>query len=104
MSYAFQQVRREGFEGWRIMFVVLGLVTLVVGVAIVLILPDNPMKAKWLSEGEKIMLLKHIAVNRTGIQNRGFKVAQLLEVLTDIQLWLMTILTILVSDWEIDSD
>ena len=97
VSYAFQQVQRKGFEGWRIMFVVLGIVTVVVGIAIWLVLPDNPMKAKWLSEGEKVMLLRHVAINRTGIEYRRFKIAQVLEIFTDVQLWLLTLVTILVS-------
>ena len=98
VSYAFQQVKREGFEGWRIMFVVLGIVTVIVGVAIWLVLPDNPMKAKWLSEGEKGALLRHVAVNRTGIENRRFKLSQVFEVFMDVQLWLLTLTTILVSN------
>ena len=102
VSYAFQQVRREGFEGWRIMFVVLGIVTVIVGIAIWLVLPDNPMKAKWLSEAEKGVLLRHVAINRTGIENRRFKLSQVFEVFVDVQLWLLTFTTILVSnqnDW-----
>ena len=98
VSYAFQQVKRERFEGWRIMFVVLGIVTVVVGVVIWLVLPDNPMKARWLSEAEKRALLRHVAVNRTGIENRKFKLSQVLEVLMDVQLWLLAFTTILVSN------
>ena len=97
LSYAFQQVRREGFEGWRIMFVVLGVVTVVVGIAIFLVLPDNPMKASWLSEEEKVVLLRHVAINRTGIKNQQFKLSQIVEIFVDAQIWLLTIMTILVS-------
>lgn len=96
VSYAFQQAKRHGFEGWRIMFVVLGIVTVMVGVAVWLVLPDNPMKATWLSEAEKRVLLRHVAINRTGIENRRFKLSQVLEVFIDVQLWLLTLTTILV--------
>ena len=78
------------------MFVVLGIVTVIVGLAILVILPDNPMKARWLSESEKVMLLRHVAINQTGIENKHFKMSQVIEVVTDIQLWLLTVLTILV--------
>lgn len=97
LSYAFQQVKREvGFEGWRIMFVVLGVVTVVIGIVTGIWLPDTPMQARFLGEGEKVVLLKHVAVNRTGISNRGFKARQVLEIVLDMQMWLMTLLTILV--------
>lgn len=98
LSYAFQQVRREGgLEGWRIMFVVLGVVTVLIGVVTGVWLPDTPMQARFLSEMEKVVLLRHVALNRTGIRNRGFKARQVLEVVFDAQIWLMTVLTILIS-------
>lgn len=97
LSYAFQQVKREGgLEGWRIMFVVLGVVTVMIGMVVGVWLPDTPMQARFLGEREKVVLLRHVAVNQTGVRNRGFKARQLLEVVLDVQLWLMTLLTILV--------
>ena len=97
LSYAFQQVKREeGLEGWRIMFVVLGVVTVVIGMATGVWLPDTPMQARFLGEGVKVVLLRDVAVNQTGIRNRGFKANQVLEIVVDVQMWLMTLLTILV--------
>ena len=67
------------------MFVALGVVTVMIGVMTGAWLPDTPV------------LLKHVAVNRTGIRNREFKAMQVLEVVLDVQMWLMTLLTILGS-------
>ena len=78
------------------MFIVLGLVTVIIGVVTFFFLPDTPMKARFLSEAEKVALLKHVAVNQTGIQNKRYRPSQILDVLLDLQLWLMTLLTILV--------
>lgn len=96
LSYAFQQVKHPTFSGWRIMFVVLGLVTVTIGFVTFFLLPDTPMKAHFLSEAEKVILIKHVSVNQTGISNKKFKPRQILEIFTDMQLWLMTLLTILV--------
>ena len=49
-----------------------------------------------LGEGEKVVLLRHVAVNRIRIKNTGFKARQVLEVVLDGQLWFMTLPTILV--------
>ena len=65
------------------MFVVLEVVTVVIDVMTGAWLPDTPV------------LLKHVAVNRTGIRNREFKARQVLEVVLDVQMWLMTLLTVL---------
>ena len=97
VSYAFQQVKNPSFQGWKIMFVVLGIVTIIIGFATFFFLPDTPMKAGWLTQAEKVVLLKHVAVNQTGVAQKRVDPKQVLEVLLDIQLWLMVILTILVS-------
>lgn len=100
ISFGFQHIGPNAdLKGWQIMFIVLGLITCLVGVVMVLILPDTPMKAKWLTEVEKRALLKHVSVNQTGIENHRFKWSQLKEVLLDAQIWIMLLITILVSSF-----
>lgn len=96
VSYAFQQVKHQSIAGWQVMFIVLGVVTVIIGVGAFFIIPDTPLESKFLSAAEKLALLNHVSVNRTGIQNKNYKFSQLLEMLLDPQLYLMTILTILV--------
>lgn len=97
VSFGFQKVHNPSFPGWRIMFVVLGVVTVIVGLVTILFLPDTPMKARFLSDREKVTLLRHVSVNQTGICNKHFKLSHVLEALMDVQIWLLTILTVLVS-------
>jgi len=97
LSYGFQQVKRHDFQGWRIMFVVLGCATVVVGFAAILVLPDTPMSAGFLSVVEKSASLSRVSDNRTGVLNRRFKPAHILEAILDPQLWLLTFMTVLVS-------
>lgn len=92
ISYGFQRS-----SGWRVMFITLGAVTVVIGLATFIFLPDTPMKASWLSDMEKVALLKHVSVNQTGIQNRKFQSKQVLEALVDPQLYLLVLSVILVS-------
>jgi len=97
VSYGFQNVPpTTALVGWRIMFVVLGVVTVVIGLATVAFLPDTPMKASWLSDDEKVSLLKHVSVNQTGIESRKFKPMQIVEALLDPQLYLIVLSVILV--------
>lgn len=96
VSFGFQHVQHSSLKGWQLMFIVLGIVTSLVGIATYFILPDTPMTAKFLTEAEKVALLKHVSVNQTGIENHHFKLSHIVEVLMDIQIWLMVILTILV--------
>jgi MFS family permease len=98
VSYGFQHVTDgAGLAGWRIMFVVLGVITVVIGLCTLLFLPDTPMQARWLSTSEKVALLKHVSVNQTGIESRKFRPKQILEALCDPQMYLMTLSVVLVG-------
>ncbi|KAI5467653.1 major facilitator superfamily domain-containing protein [Mariannaea sp. PMI_226] len=98
VSYGFQHVSpHAGLEGWRIMFIVLGLITVVIGFSTFFFVPDTPMKAKWLSDAEKVALLKHVSVNQTGIESRKFRPKEILEALCDPQLYLMLLSVVLLS-------
>jgi MFS family permease len=96
ISFGFQHVKHNSFQGWRVMFLVLGLITSLTGVLTFIFLPDAPMKAKWLTDREKVALLKHVSVNQTGVWSSDFNFKQIWEAVRDVQLWFMTIITMLV--------
>jgi MFS family permease len=96
LSFAFQHVH-VGFAGWRILFIVCGALTILLGIATYYVIPTSPMEAKFISDEEKAALLRHISSNKTGVVNHQFKASQLKEMLFDPQIWLLIIMTILVS-------
>lgn len=75
------------------MFLIVGLLTMVIGGLVIWLLPDNPMSSR-LSHAEKIMAIERIRGNNTGIENKHFKPYQILECLRDPQILLLTLLTI----------
>ena len=97
LSFAFQHIKHDAIAGWRVMFIVLGFVTVIIGLGTALYLPDTPMRAKFLCEEEKVLLLKHVRINQTGIENKRFQWPQVWEAFRDIQIWLLVLITILVS-------
>ncbi|KAF2189269.1 MFS general substrate transporter [Zopfia rhizophila CBS 207.26] len=98
VSYGFQHASKDaGIAGWRAMFLTLGIVTVVIGAATFLFLPDTPMKASWLTDDEKKTLLRHVSVNQTGIENRKFRPKEIGEALIDLQIWLLTLAVVLLS-------
>ena len=60
-------------------------------------IPDNPMKMKWLSSNEKAAVLQYVSINKTGISNKQLKLSQVLELLLDPQMYLLTVMLLLVS-------
>ena len=95
VSYGFQHVTHGSLAPWRIMFIFLGALTVIVGINVLIWLPDTPMTARFLTDMEKTAILYHVSENQTGIQNTRFKISHLLEALLDVQLWLLMLITIL---------
>ena len=69
ISFGFQHYTSTTFFSWQIMFLVVGLVTVCVGIIVVLVLPDNPMKSR-LSHEEKVWAVERLRENQTGIENK----------------------------------
>ncbi|KAJ7182307.1 major facilitator superfamily domain-containing protein [Mycena crocata] len=97
VSWGFQQVLHKSLSGWRIMFVMLGCLTVLAGLGTFFILPDSPMSSKWLTEDEKSKAIKRVERNQTGIKNPHFKFSQLLELVLDVQMWLIFTMVCLLS-------
>jgi len=98
VSFGFQHMGPEAkLAGWRTMFLTLGVITVIVGICVIIFLPDTPMKAKWLSDQEKVTLLKHVSVNQTGVENKKFRAKEIVEALMDPQIYLLLLSVILVS-------
>lgn len=96
ISYGFQFVSPHApMAGWRIMFLVLGLVTIAFATSVFFFVPDTPMQASFLTNEEKVALLEHVKINQTGIENRHFHPKQLVEGLLDIQAWTVFPVTVL---------
>jgi len=98
ISFGFQHVpKNSAMASWRAMFLALGLLTVVIGIAVAVFVPDTPMQARFLSEEERINLLEHVKVNQTGIDGQNFHPGQVMEAVLDVQLWCVFALIVLVS-------
>lgn len=75
-------------EGWQIIFIFLGLLTVVVGFLFLYFLPDSPDKCTFLTEAEKVAHIERIRENQQGIGSGAFKWDQFWEALRDYNTWL----------------
>lgn len=95
LSFAFQHIENKEFQSWQIFFLVIGLITFVFGIFTWFYLPDNPTSAWFLSEEEKMVVIEHVRLNQTGVENKVFKWDQIKELLfKDKHTWPMFFLTI----------
>lgn len=93
-SFGFQHYHADQFTSWQIMFLLFGLITIITGCAVAYFLPDNPMKARYLTHDEKIWAIERLRENQTGIENKHYKLYQAIECFKDPQTWLLSLITI----------
>lgn len=70
---------------WQGLFLTHGLLASLWGLFIIYWMPDSPMKAKCFSEEDKMLMVERVRGNRTGLQNRKFRLNQVLDAFTDPQ-------------------
>lgn len=75
-------------DAWKVLFIVVGCMTISVGFMIGLHIPDLPVKAWFLNETEKKQVVVRIKSNNQGFGNKHFKLKQLKEALLDINTWI----------------
>jgi sugar phosphate permease len=74
------------------MFLVFGLITILVGILVLVVLPDSPMMSRMTSR-EKTIAIARLKGDTTGVENKMFKSTQLVEALTDSHMWLICLIT-----------
>ncbi|KAI3324524.1 MFS general substrate transporter [Xylariaceae sp. AK1471] len=88
--------RTSPFSGWRIMFVAVGLFNFVIAALILLLLPNTPDTASWLSEAEKVRVHEKLMLDQAGTGKKVFQKMALVETLWDVHVWILFFLTILI--------
>ncbi|RDB22485.1 hypothetical protein Hypma_010282 [Hypsizygus marmoreus] len=82
---------------YKIIYVLLGGLAIVVGICVLIWLPDSPVHAQFLTKEERIAALERVRDDQGGTENKTLKRAQAIEALTDIRSWLIVLTTMLTS-------
>ncbi len=75
-------------EAWKILFIIIGLYTILLSFIVYFHLPDVPSKAWFLSETERKQVVVRIRGNQQGFGNKHFKKYQFIEAFKDIRTYL----------------
>lgn len=87
----------SSFATWRIFYIAIGAITVVIGGLVAIFLPDSPVRAKRFTDAEKVAAILRVKDNLSGTQNARIKKSQVLESFTDIRIWLVCLITMLTS-------
>lgn len=73
----------------------MGALAIIVGLCVLLWLPDSPVHARILTKEERIAALERVRNDQGGTANRNWKKDQIIEAVTDIRSWLIVLSTLL---------
>ena len=97
VSFAAQHgAKNASFGGWRIMMVSVGVFNIGVACIVLAFLPDSVDQARFLNAEEKAAIHRKLILDQGGNGKKIFKLASLGEVFLDSQIWLLSLLTILI--------
>ncbi|KAI1806655.1 MFS general substrate transporter [Daldinia bambusicola] len=68
---------------WKYIYLILGSLTIVWGIAFTLFVPDSPASVQWLNEDEKVIAIQRVIENKTGTKSRRLARDQVIEAITD---------------------
>ena len=81
--------RTYAIASWRLLYVITGIITIVLGVIEIIHVPDIPVKAWFLNDLEKKYVVERSKENQTGFGNTKFKKDQVIEAFTDVKSYIL---------------
>ncbi|KAH8666814.1 major facilitator superfamily domain-containing protein [Xylariales sp. PMI_506] len=82
---------------WRLLFIVLGGFTFLWSIFLTIMLPDSPVKNRFLNDREKYIAILRIKDNMTGTESKQFKLYQVREAFTDWKTWPLVVFAICIN-------
>jgi ACS family allantoate permease-like MFS transporter len=60
------EIHGSSIAPWRIVFLVTGLLTVVIGIIFLFVVPDNQLNARWLKKEDRVLAIERIRTNQQG--------------------------------------
>ncbi|KAF8150960.1 major facilitator superfamily domain-containing protein [Crassisporium funariophilum] len=87
IMFGVAHIKSKILHPYQLIFLLLGIVTFLVGLFSFLCFPDNLVRCKFLTTEEKIMAVERIRANQQGLETKTFKKEHVFEMLLDVKSW-----------------
>ncbi|CAO2658515.1 Nn.00g062380.m01.CDS01 [Neocucurbitaria sp. VM-36] len=81
-----------GLPRWMYVFLIFGSASTLMGILTLLLLPDLPTTAKFLTPRQRIIAVDRVAANRQGVKNKHFKPYQAWQTVRDPKTWILFVM------------
>ncbi|KFY21907.1 hypothetical protein V493_06998 [Pseudogymnoascus sp. VKM F-4281 (FW-2241)] len=93
IGYAVGHIK-SGLQRWMYVFLIFGSISIVWGVVSLIVLPDLPSTAKFLTERERLIAVNRVAANRQGVKNHHFSRHQAIQTFQDPKTYILFIMAV----------
>jgi predicted MFS family arabinose efflux permease len=97
LAYGLSGITTAAIPSWQILFILLGLLTVVTGCFYLWYMPDNQTNTSFLSQREKLVAVERIRGNFQGIGSRTWKWSQFREAFMDPRTYLYVLYSLLMN-------
>ncbi|RDW62374.1 hypothetical protein BP6252_11807 [Coleophoma cylindrospora] len=91
LGYAVGHIN-SGLPKWQYVFIIFGSLSIAWGVVSLLVLPDLPSTAKFLTPHERDIAVNRVSKNRQGVKNHHFQTYQAWQTVQDPKTWILFIM------------
>ncbi|KZV75412.1 MFS general substrate transporter [Peniophora sp. CONT] len=97
IAYAISFYDGPAIASYKIVYLLLGGLAILVGIVVLLWMPDSPVHAAHLTPEERIAVLERVRDDQGGTENKKFKREQVIEAVCDVRTWLIALSTMMTS-------
>ncbi|TAQ84342.1 hypothetical protein B7494_g7343 [Chlorociboria aeruginascens] len=83
-----------GLPQWEYVFLIFGSISIAWGIVSLLVLPDLPSTAKFLTPHERVIAVNRVAANRQGVKNHHFQRYQAIQTAKDPKTWILFVMAV----------
>ncbi|KAJ2975673.1 hypothetical protein NUW58_g8289 [Xylaria curta] len=88
VTYGLGHIMNDRIYRYQVIFIFCGVLTVLYGITFLILMPDSPMEAKYLSEREQLIAVERLRANQMGVASRKWRWDHALETLLDVKTWL----------------
>ncbi|EQB44666.1 major facilitator superfamily transporter [Colletotrichum gloeosporioides Cg-14] len=96
-TYGLGHIKSETLHSYQIIFLFCGLLTVSYSFVVLILMPDSPISAKYLTEREKVIAVERLRANQMGMQSGHWRWDHVLETFMDLKTWCWFVLIIAIS-------
>lgn len=97
VGYGLSGIENAAIASWKILFLILGLITTATGAFCFWFMPDNVLNARFLNDKERSIAVERIRGNFQGMGNRTWKWYQFFEAFKDPRTYLYVLFSLLMN-------